>query len=75
MRLGIQARYSLVVVMLLAVTVGLIVGMHLMEIRSMFAATSRTYGEVLTSAMFSQVKKQGEGLGRFLASVSADSIH
>lgn len=75
MQLRLQARYSLGVVIVLAMMMGLIVTLHLMEVRSMFAATSRTYSEVLTSALFSQAKKQGEGLGRFLAAMTADHIY
>lgn len=75
MQLRLQARYSLLVVVVLAMMTGTIVTLHLMEIRSMFAATSRTYSEVLTSAMFSQVKTQGEALGRFVAVLSADHIY
>jgi signal transduction histidine kinase len=60
--------------MLLAM-IGLLVVLHLIEIRSMFSTTARTYSEIMTTALFSQAKKQGEGLGRFVAAILADSIY
>lgn len=75
MQFRLQARYSLIFVALLIGIVGLIVGLHLVELRAMFGATSRTYSEVMTSALFGQVKKQGEGLGRFLAGAMANPMH
>jgi signal transduction histidine kinase len=75
MRLSLQARYALLFVVLLTGIVGTIVGVHLFELRSMFATTSRTYSEVVTRELFGQAKKKGEGLGRFLAVAVTDSIH
>ncbi|MFT5540053.1 MAG: hypothetical protein ACI82H_001579 [Alphaproteobacteria bacterium] len=42
MQLRLQARYSLFVVGMLLAMIGLLVGLHLIEIRSMFSATART---------------------------------
>lgn len=75
MHLRLQARYSLVFVSLLAVVVGLIVGLHLLESRAMFNTTSRTYSEVATSALFKQIRKEGEGMARFLAGALVDPVY
>lgn len=63
------------VVGLLIAMIGLLAGAHLFELRNTFGATSRSFTEVMTSALFSQVKKQGEGLGRLLAAAVTDPLY
>ncbi len=74
MRLRLQARYSLMVVGLLVAMIGLLVGAHLIELRSAFGVLSRSFGEIVTTALFNQVRKQGEGVSRSLATALADPM-
>lgn len=75
MRLGLQARYSLIMVSLLVAMVGIMAGVHLLEFRATVTRTTEATKSAVAGALAVQLRRQGEGLARFLADTLADPIH
>ena len=74
MKLRLQARYSLIVVTILAAIVVLMAVAHLVGFRSMIQASTGASSRAVTNALYQQVREQGAGRARLLADMLADHV-